>query len=75
MKINLNKVFYKIIFLLFCLVGYLANANPPNPMKRGIEPPADDLPINGNLIILFIVAVLFGLYIIYNYNINKKRAI
>lgn len=80
MKTILNKALYKVSILLFCLYGYVAhadcidgvdeNGNPCSP-----PPPEEDLPIDGNITILIFIAVLFGIYIIYKYKLNKKRPI
>jgi len=72
MKTILSIALYRrIAFLLFFFIGYVAHAqNPPVPI-----PPPEGAPIDANLIILLIAALLFGTYIIYNNQLNKKRAI
>ncbi|PJJ10357.1 hypothetical protein CLU83_3765 [Flavobacterium sp. 1] len=80
MKTILNKALYKGSILLFCLYGYIAHAETcydgsGNVVPCDPAPPTEDTPIDGNITILIIIAVLFGIYIIYNYKINKKRPI
>ncbi|MBF4470701.1 hypothetical protein [Flavobacterium sp. HJJ] len=70
MKTFLNKIILKGCILFFCLSGHVAHADVPAP-----EPPEDPLPINENMTIAVFIAVLFGIYIIYNYKLNKKRPI
>ena len=78
MKTILNKALHKGSILLFCLLGYVAhaaNGTPAPNSANGDEPPADPLPIDGNITILALIALFFGIYIIYNYKQNKKRPI
>ena len=74
MKTNLYKVFHKIILLFFCF-GYIANAQPTEPCGGPTQPPCDpkDLPIDANITLLVIAAILFGIYTIYKYKLNQKR--
>jgi hypothetical protein len=73
MKTILNKALYKGSILLFCLYGYVAQAGPLQPDPP--PPPDEFLPIDENITILMLMTVLFGIYIIYNYKLNKKRPI
>lgn len=73
MKTILNKTLQKGSILLFCLYGYVAHADDPEPPID--PPPTEDAPINENILILIFIAVLFGIYIIYNHKLNKKRPI
>lgn len=84
MKTILNKALYKGSILLFCLYGYVAHAaDPPDPCNGNggtppdciPPPPEENLPIDGNITILIFIAVLFGIYTIYKYKLNKKRTI
>lgn len=69
MKRNSNKAFNKISLLLFCLLGYVTNAQTDPP------PLDEDLPIDANILILVFAAVLFGVYTIYSYKVKQKRPI
>jgi hypothetical protein len=75
MKTILNKTLYKASILFFFLFGYAAHALEPCPPNTDCPPPGDDLPIGENISILIFMTILFGLYIIYNYKLNKKRPI
>jgi len=70
MKINFNKAFYKLLFFLSCFYGCVAHAQTIDPPD-----PDEDLPIDGNIMILVFAAVLFGIYTIYKYNVKQKRPI
>nr|WP_315151804.1 hypothetical protein [uncultured Flavobacterium sp.] len=72
MKTILKKALYKGSIVLFCLYGYVAYADPDPPID---PPPEEDAPIDGNITILILIAVLFGIYTIYKYKLNKKRPI
>jgi hypothetical protein len=74
MKINSNKVFYRIILFVSFLYGFQAFADPPVPSDCGGAPcpPDDDIPINENITLLIIIAIIFGIYVIYNHQQNKK---
>jgi hypothetical protein len=74
MKTFLNKAFNTIILLLFSTSGF-AGPTPPAPMAPddiGDPPP---LPIDENLVILILTALLFGLYTIYKHKLNRKTPI
>ena len=50
---------------------------PPPPTSRvtavsAFPPPPDGLPVNENIFILIIIAILLGVYIIYNHNLKTK---
>jgi len=68
MKIAVNKFYFLIAFLFGTLC---AIAQPP-------PPPGDDIPvvpIDENLFILLAIALLYGIYIIYNYRSKTKTPI
>jgi hypothetical protein len=69
MKIIKNKISICILLLLTGASAY-CQTDPPDP---GEIPP--DLPINENINILLLIALLFGFYIIYKHIQNKKASI
>jgi hypothetical protein len=74
MKIFLNKAFNIIIFLLFSISGFSASDPPAPNTPDGVDPPPD-MPIDENLVILALTALLFGLYTIYRHKLNRKTPI
>lgn len=70
MKINANKFFVTTLFLLGSFALF-AGPTPPAPNFKK-PPPPPGLPIGENVLILVIIAVFFGIYIIYNHKINTK---
>jgi hypothetical protein len=72
MKIVSDK-FFAFIFFLFGIASVLADpVGPPPPMQSpdGWVPPGDEAPIDDGVYVLLVVAILFGLYIIYS---NKRK--
>ncbi len=73
------KQFYVFSFLLFGIVEAIAKATPPPPNRRvadvGDLPPPPGLPINEHLFYLLILAVIFGIYIVYSRKIQNKTVI
>ena len=79
MKIIKNKFLLCILLLLTGVSVYCDNT-PPTPTSTSTNtvnaeeiPP--DLPINENINILLLLALLFGFYIIYKHIQNKKASI
>ncbi len=79
MKIESNKFYFLIIFL-FGIVSVLAESKPPPPPANARlastsdfpPPPPPGVSIDQNLFILMIIALLFGIYIIYKHSLNQK---
>jgi hypothetical protein len=70
MKIIANRFFVTMIYLLGVSIAF-AKPYPPSPgYKR--PPPPPGLPIDENLFIVLILAVLFGIYVIYKYQLKTK---
>jgi len=67
----------KFLVIMICLFGVLdAFSAPGPPMPNGRKPqPPPGLPIDENLYIVFIIALLFGIYIIYKYQLKTKSPI
>ena len=78
MKAILNK-FLVFIFFLFGILNGMAKATPPAPSSKiadaGDLPPPPGLPINEHLFYLLILAVIFGIYIIYSRKMQNKTMI
>ena len=60
--------------------GNGAGSGPPSPTQKGQElvpppPPPPGLPIDDNIIYLFIIAVMFGVFIIYRSSIKAKTTV
>jgi hypothetical protein len=73
------KTFFLVLFItLINASSVLAGQTPPAPAAQaaalGPEPPPES-PIDQNLIILLVVALFFGMYTIYRYNLIKKASI
>ena len=68
------KFFY--ITLLGVLSFFSALATPKPPQPDGKEyippPPGEPLPIDENIFILLTIAVLYGIYIIYQHKVKEK---
>lgn len=71
MKIIANKFFINLICLLGVSVVF-AGPTPPSPNHKK-PPPPPGLPIDGNLYIIVLLAILFGIYIIYRHNLKTKK--
>lgn len=71
MKIIVNK----FLMTLICLMGIsnaFAKPNPPAPTFKK-PPPPPGLPIDENIYVFLLIAVLFGIYIIYKHNIKNRK--
>jgi hypothetical protein len=74
MKIMSGKFHLLIFFLIGTLFSVAqGSSNPPRPRRR--PPPPPGLDIDENIFILFSVAILFGIYIIYRNNLKAKNPI
>jgi hypothetical protein len=71
MKIVSDKFFAFIIFL-FGIASVFAGAKqaPPPPSRTGRGTPPMGTPINDGIYVLLVVAILFGLYVVYS---NKTK--
>ena len=79
MKKYLHLTLNRIVLFASCLYGFQVFSQPPitcdNDPATPLPPcpPDEDIPINENISILIIIAILFGIYIIYKHQLNKKR--
>jgi hypothetical protein len=55
-----------------CCGGVDQPACPPGPPTPGPPPPPPGLPIDENIMILVVIALLFGIYIIYKHSVKRK---
>ena len=74
MKAILNK-FLVFIFFLFGILNGMAKATPPAPNQKTNAPIPYGLPISEHLFHLLILAVFFGIYIIYTRKLDNKSSI
>ena len=70
MKTIVNKFFVLVIYMLG-LVHIYAAPHPPMPNGKPPQPPPG-VAIDENLPVLLIIAVLFGIYIVYNQFLKQK---
>ena len=81
MKDLLNKYYFLAFFLFGMLRAFADEVSPPPPDDPVVTadglppPPPPGLPIDENIYILFSVALLFGIYIIYKNNLKTKSPI
>jgi hypothetical protein len=83
MKALLNNFFVFFIFLFgTCAIyaGRQPEKGPPSPTAKATAtatppPPPPGLPIDENIFILFSLAILLGIYIIYKNNLKAKNPI
>jgi hypothetical protein len=64
-----------ILILLLLVCGTVASQENDVPEPGPPPPPNLEVPIDENILILFSVAMLFGIYIIYRNNIKVKNPI
>lgn len=70
MVIIANKLFVTALFLLGSVVLFAGPTPPPPNFKK--PPPPPGLPIDDSILLFAIIAVLFGINIIYNHRIKQK---
>lgn len=54
--------------------GNGSGLGPPSPTGKKKPPPPPGLPIDDSIIVLFILALIFGIYIIYTNKIKAKTS-
>ena len=69
MRFRLNKILSVSMLLLVCGICYAEDPPPPEP------PPPPGLPVDGGVFILLFISVSYGLYKLYQFNINKKNPV
>jgi hypothetical protein len=77
MKIVPNKFYLLIAFLFGTLCAIAGNGGPPVPNISGRKkpPPPPGLPIDEHIYTIIIIALLFGIYIIYSHRLKTKTPI
>lgn len=73
MKIIANRFYIICTYLLGIFVAFAA-PSPPTPTHRA-PPTPPSAPIDENMFYLLIIAVAFGLYIIYKHNLKTKSPV
>jgi hypothetical protein len=74
MKIIINKSLIIMMYLLG-IFNIFAAPHPPPPQNGKKPPPPPGLPIDETLFILLIIATIFGLYVIYKYQLKAKTPV
>jgi hypothetical protein len=83
MKTLPNKFYLFIAFLFGTLDGIAGSGPKPPPPPPNAKatatmfgpPPPEGLPIDENIFILIIIALIFGIYIIYGHRLKTKTPI
>jgi hypothetical protein len=73
MKTIANKLFFVTTYL-FGVTKAFAAPKPPTPGYK-LPPGPPGLPIDENISVLLIFAIVFGIYIIYRYQLKTKAPI
>lgn len=71
---NITKIFLNIFIFLLGMLNAVATPHPPAPGQRK-PPPPPGLPIDQWVWPVVILALVYGIYIIYNYQIKAKTPI
>jgi hypothetical protein len=74
MKTFRNRFLLTLAFALSC-IGVFAQGPPEPPPEPTSVPPPVGLPIDSNIIFLLIIALLFGIYVIYKDRLKTKYPI
>ena len=73
MKTKVSKFFIAIVYPLGVAIAFAA-PHPPSPgFKKPPSPPG--LPINEDIFIVFIIALLYGLYAIFRHKLKTKTQV
>jgi hypothetical protein len=70
MKVILNKFYFLVVFFGGAMSIF---SQPPTPTP--VPPPPPGLPINEHVCILFLAALLYGFYTLYNRQTKTKPSI
>ena len=71
MRITKKITLTVILFLYGVLDMFCKTEGPPLPNRR-LPPPPPGLPIDENIYVPLIIAILFGIYIICNHKLKTK---
>jgi hypothetical protein len=70
MRIIPNRI---LVIIALCLLSFASVAAPNDPPPP-TPPPPPGSPIDGGVLLLFTVSLLYGFYIVYQYNAKKNAA-
>lgn len=78
MKIFPN-IFFSLIAFLFSILNGIAKTTPPPPTGKSAAtmtpPPPPGLPIDQGVVVGIIIAMVYGIYVIYSHQLDKKTSI
>lgn len=74
MKI-VSRIFFTFLVFLLGVSSALAINGPPAPRQQRSGTPPPDGPIDDGIYILLVVAVLFGLYVVYSKNKKTETSV
>lgn len=71
----MREMLNKYIFLISCLLAGFEVVSQGGPVPPPPVPPPPGLSVDGSIVILFGVSLLFGFYKIYISVVKKKRSV
>lgn len=67
--------FFVLIVILLGVMGVFAAPHPPSPGAKTNVPPPPGVPIDDNICGLVMIALLFGMYVVFKYPLKTKAPI
>ena len=67
-----KKITLTVVLFLYGVLNMFCKTEAPPPPLRKKPPPPPGLPIDENIYVLLIIAILFGIYIICNHKLKTK---
>ncbi len=77
MKTIIDK-FFILIAIMFGIILCTAKSNLPAPNPNGkmnVPPPPQGVPIDDSLFVVFVLGSIYGVCLIYNYQIRQKTPV
>lgn len=71
---NYNSKFFYVFIYLLGIAKVFAGPEPPAPTAKK-PPPPPGLDVDNGIVFLFLLAIIFGVYIIYKFQSKQKATL